>query len=86
MVFQGVQYLQSTWQIIMVKIPLCSIKVFPFPLNEIANCSHLHAGQAALMKSVLKPGYNFDQLLVLGTFMIFSIFLVFVSQYPHPRI
>lgn len=26
------------------------------------------ADQAALLKSVLKPGYEFDQLLVLGTF------------------
>lgn len=26
------------------------------------------AGQATLLKSVLKPGFNFDQLLVLGTF------------------
>ena len=26
-----------------------------------------YAGHATLMKSVLKPGYEFDQLLVLGT-------------------
>ena len=30
-------------------------------------CVSCYAGHATLMKSVLKPGYEFDQLLVLGT-------------------
>lgn len=32
-----------------------------------------HTGFAALMKSALKPGYEFDQLLVLGTHNVFLL-------------
>ncbi len=33
-----------------------------------------YAGHATLMKSVVKPGYEFDQLLVLGTLNLWSNF------------
>lgn len=70
----------------MVTIPLCLIKFF-FPLslprNGITNSSYIHAGQATLMKSVLKPGYNFDKLLVLGTFKyIQPALIVHFSKHP----
>ena len=69
----------------MVKFLLCLIKsvLLLFPLNGLANCSHMHAGQATLMKSVLKPGYKFDQLLVLGTFKYIHSALI-VHVYKHP--
>lgn len=36
-------------------------------------CVSCYAGHATLMKSVLKPGYEFDQLLVLGTLQSLAV-------------
>ena len=61
---------------------LCLIKAFLccFLLIVLLTVATFYAGQANFMKSVLKPGYNFDQLLVLGMFNICSMLFLCICS------